>query len=210
MRALQDGPRGIGIGRGRGSHPHPESFPERRADALRALHRAGGEGHVNPGFREQRRRPLAHRAGAREHHRLPAGQVSHREDLHDGRGGRGVAPVGVEHDRHAHRPEEGAPSLPQHGLAFGDIGATDEDGRVLQVGDAPCEHRPVDEIPNLLRLDSPILEQHLHARVAGRDGVEHAGRPIAVQLKQYLPHSIPPPQAPRALPILRPTPPLRE
>lgn len=70
-----------------------------------------------------------------EHQGRGRGKVemfAHRQ--HGGRR-RGVRAVGVEHHRYAHRPEERFLHGLEHGLARGDVGAADEEGRVVEVVD---------------------------------------------------------------------------
>ena len=74
----------------------------------------------------------------------------------------------------------------QHRLAGRHVRAADEDGRRGEVGRAPREQGPVNEVANVLRRHATVAEQVLDTGVDGHDGVEDAGLWIGVELDQDL------------------------
>src|SRR5689334_5905968 len=110
-------------------------------------------------------------------------------ELCDGCDGGGVRAVGVEHNRHAKRPEERLLDRGQQPLTGGHVITADENRGVMKIFGTTSEHCTMHEVADGVRGDATVAHDLVRTGVIGDDAIEHARRSRAVEVKQELSHS---------------------
>ena len=138
-------------------------------------------------LRQQARGTHAHRSGPRCHEGAATANGTGRLlQFRNGRHGRRVRSVRVEHDGRLQRTEERLPNRRQQAFPERDVGAADENRGVTQVLGAAREDHAVHEIADRFFGDSAVAHDFVRARVERDDAVEDARMRRAVQLKKQV------------------------
>ena len=128
------------------------------------------------GGREQARGTHTNRSGAGGDDHTPSTHIAGclPQSRHGRRGGR-VGSVGIEHHRHAQGPEERFGDRAQQTLADRHVGATHEDGGVVQILGPSREDGAVDQIPHGIFRDAGVTHHLIGAAIEADHAIEHAG-----------------------------------
>ena len=106
----------------------------------------------------------------------------------DGRRGRRVAAVAVEHDGDAEIIEEMVADCVQQGFAFGHVAAGNEQRGVSLALRRAREDGSVDHFPHVLRSQSAVYRDMIRATVISHDRIERVRDRIGIKLKQQFLH----------------------